>query len=68
MAAEVAGSTAGVDMAAAGARASFYRVEAMLVMIIQMATRGMPKVFVMFEPHPDGSNITKTVPSNRKPL
>jgi len=32
-------------------------------MIIQMVTRGMPKVFVMFEPHPEGSNITKTVPS-----
>jgi hypothetical protein len=40
----------------------------MLVMIIQMVTRGMPKVFVMFEPHPEGSNVTKTVPSNRKPL
>jgi len=34
----------------------------MLVTIIRAVIRAMPKVFVMFEPHTEGSNITKTVP------
>jgi hypothetical protein len=34
----------------------------MLVTVIRAVTRAMPKVFVMIEPHPEGSIITKTVP------
>jgi hypothetical protein len=41
-------------------------LETMLVMIVQVVTRGMPKVFVMFEPRSEGSNITKT--AYRTPL
>jgi hypothetical protein len=36
----------------------------MLVTIIRATTRAMREVFVMPEPHSEGSNITKTVPSD----